>query len=146
MGRFMPTKFLGILDSNDKKIIEEVLQQTELWSLKDRLINTLSSGEKQRVQIARALAQEPEFLLLDEPFNFLDIAQLAKTIAILQQRHQDYGTGMLIVSHNTRILAVITAKTLFLKNGKVLLFGTTNEVLTTENISKYFTTGQAILF
>lgn len=138
MGRFPFLGWMGILSPHDKTVIHQVMLETGIIHLKDRMIHTLSSGEKQRVFLARALAQEPSFLLLDEPFTHLDLTQLTFVLNLIKTRHEKQGLGCLIVSHQLSILAEIASQIVFLKNGTVAAKGSPEEMLKPDIIHKVF--------
>ena len=85
MGRYPHTGFMGRLSQHDKKIALSSLEQTGAAELAHRLFSTLSDGEKQKVLIARAIAQEPKVLLLDEPTTHLDIKHKLEIMELLNR-------------------------------------------------------------
>jgi len=122
---------------NDFKTVENSMRLTETWGFKDKLITELSGGEKQKVVIARALAQEPEALLLDEPTAHLDINH---QIAILDIVKELSTRGITIISilHDLNLAAKYCNSLLMLNKGKIVSAGKPEDVLTKRNIKEVF--------
>jgi ABC-type Mn2+/Zn2+ transport system ATPase subunit len=99
MGRYQPGSWKFRLSPSDKSAVSEALDQAGISSLSKRMIGELSGGQQQRVFIARALARQADFYLMDEPFAGVDIQSEEKIVSILQQLNQD-GKTLLIVNHN----------------------------------------------
>jgi zinc transport system ATP-binding protein len=103
-GRIAKTGFFRKFSENDKKIINHVLKISDVLHLKDRLISDLSGGERQRTFIARALASEPEVLILDEPATGIDITSQSWFYSFLKELNSNQGITILFVSHEIGIL------------------------------------------
>ena len=127
MGR---TPHQGRFDCESKKdrgISEQAMKQAKIYHLKDKLITHISGGEVQRVIIARALAQEPKILLLDEPFSNLDPAlkkELKKSLIKLQKK---FKITVVYVTHNIDEISDIANKIITMKNGKIMQTGKTKK-------------------
>lgn len=134
LGRTPHQNWFGTLTKHDKEIIEKVMASTKTYKLKERLFNSLSSGEKQRVQIARALVQEPLLLLLDEPTAHLDIGYQIEFMKLLLKTVNN-GTTIIIVLHDLNLAATFCHRLLLLNNGELTMLGTPYEVFS-ENILK----------
>lgn len=143
MGR---NPYLGpfeINSKNDLHIIEQAMHKTDIVHLKKRIVNTLSGGEKQRVIIARALAQQSMTLLLDEPIASLDICHQLETLQLIQSLTQE---GQLAISalHDLNLAARFCQRLILLgpstDNGTTIIIadGTPEEVLTNENLKRCF--------
>jgi lipopolysaccharide export system ATP-binding protein len=118
----------------------ELLNEFGLLSLVDRRAETLSAGERRRLEIARALATTPSYLLLDEPFSGIDpisVSDLQDRVATLRQR----GLGLVITDHNVRDTLAITDRALLLHEGKLITQGTPDE-LTANPLARRFYLGE----
>ncbi len=130
MGRNPHKKLFDIDNEKDKEIIKNALVSLGIEDMAERSYLKLSGGEKQRVIIARAIAQESNFLILDEPTNHLDIfyqMQIFELIKIL-------SVTVLAAIHDLNQAALFCDRLIVLKEGRIVLEGTPEEVLTTENI------------
>lgn len=99
IGRYPYTGFRGVLSAEDKRICEESLATCRLTELRERIFDTLSDGEKQRVMIARALAQETPLILLDEPTAHLDLPSRLEVTTMLRTLAHKLGKSILISTH-----------------------------------------------
>jgi zinc transport system ATP-binding protein len=100
MGRYRKSSFWKKNNSEDKEIIKETLGKVEMWEFRDRLVGDLSGGQLQRVFIARALANEPEVIFLDEPTTGVDKKNQDEFYALLQKLNTEMGITLVIVSHD----------------------------------------------
>ncbi len=138
MGR-MP--FQGMMSGEsreDEKIIDDALKQTGLERLADRHINTMSGGERQRVIIARAIAQTPEIILMDEPTLHLDISMQFDALNLVSRLAKKNGLTVVIVSHDLPMVARYCDRILMIHDHKIHAIGTPEEVLTPENMEIVF--------
>jgi len=122
----------------DMEVVEEMLQQCNVWHYKDTLLQSLSGGERQRVMIARAMAQQTGIMLLDEPLSNIDVTHKFEIMDILQELNESSDTTVLIILHDLPIAKAYSKQVLLLKSGNVLQFGNGNAVLTEENIRNCF--------
>ena len=100
LGRYPHTGWFGALSPDDHRIVEEALRQTGAASFGERLVGELSDGERQRVMLARALAQQPKLLILDEITAFLDLPRRVEVMALLRGLARDSGRAVLISTHD----------------------------------------------
>ena len=114
------------------------MEVTDTLKLEKKLIKELSGGEKQRVIIARALAQRPDILLLDEPTSSLDINYQGEIYDLLNYLNQESNLTIITVSHNLNLTAQYCEELLLLKEGRIFAAGTAAEVLTEENIKAVY--------
>jgi ABC-type cobalamin/Fe3+-siderophores transport system ATPase subunit len=124
--------------SRDVAVAGEVLRETQLEALSDRLMNELSGGERQRAVLARALATEAGVLLLDEPTANLDLAHQAMILALVRNRCDARETAALVVTHDINLAAEFSDQVLLMKDGKSIAFGRPDEVLTPALLREVF--------
>ena len=99
---------------------------------------TLSGGEKQRVVIASALAQQPEVLLLDEPTASLDLGYQLEIASLLRQLNRERGVTMVLATHDLNLAASVCDTLVLVRDGRVLMQGPTHEVLTTATVEQLY--------
>jgi iron complex transport system ATP-binding protein len=121
----------------DHEAIARALDRTELTDLSHRSVLELSAGERQRARVARALAQEPRTLLLDEPSASLDIAHEMSLFELLAELRTD-GVTIVIVTHNVNVAARYADRLVLLDRGTVAAAGAPQVVLTRENIEHVY--------
>ena len=124
--------------TEDKEIVEAMLQKCNVWHYRDTLIQSLSGGERQRVMIARAMAQQTGIMLLDEPLSNIDVTHKFEIMDILQELNEERNVTVLIILHDLPIAKAYSKQILLLKEGKMLQYGDRNAVLTEENIRNCF--------
>lgn len=122
----------------DKSIIDEALKLTHTEYIKDRLITEISGGERQRVIIAKALAQKSSIILLDEPTSSLDINHQIEILNLLKDLNRDKETTVIAVLHDINLAARYSDRIIFLDHGRVISKGTPSDVITKENINKAY--------
>ncbi len=138
MGRYPYSGMLGRLTAEDQQRIQEAMQQTDIRLLKDRYFNSLSDGEKQRVLLAKAVAQHTPIILLDEPTAHLDLPGRYKTFELLQELAHTQEKTILISTHDLD-LALQTADVLWLmKPNEGVVVGTPKELLETSVFEELF--------
>lgn len=122
----------------DYAIVNEAMAMTDTLSLADRPMDRLSGGERQRVLIARALAQEPQVLLLDEPTTFLDIRHQVEFFDLIKGLNRDHGLTVLAVTHDINLASLYCDVMILLKDGEIHLRGCPEEVVTEEHIQAVY--------
>lgn len=140
MGRY-PYQGMTSADE-DKAVVDEAMEMSMCNQLADKLCTNLSGGEMQRVVIAKALAQEPDYLLLDEPTANLDIVSVSHIGSMLKKVAQDRGIGVLLVSHDINFLSAISDKMMLLREGKVFDRGKPQNIISENNLQKLFITNK----
>lgn len=124
--------------SEDVAVARQVLRETQLEELSNRLMTELSGGERQRAVLARALATEASTLLLDEPTANLDLAHQATILALVRKRCDSFATAALVVTHDINLAAEFSNHVLLMKEGKSVAFGTPAEVLKPDLLKAVF--------
>ncbi len=141
MGRYSQKSWLSRPSKQDKQIVKNSLEQMGIAHLANQPIGRLSGGQQQRVFLARAIAQEPHILLMDEPFTGVDATTQETTLNLLDQLREK-ETTMMISTHDLNLAASRFDYALLL-NHKLIAFGKPKEVFVKENLSQAF--GNALL-
>ena len=130
MGRSPHTGALGFETAADWHAAHQALRSTDADQFTDRILDELSGGERQRVVIARALAQEPELLLLDEPTTHLDINHQVEVFELLARLNRERGLTVLAISHDVNVCAEYCRRLMVLKDGRLVGDGAPAQLLT----------------
>ncbi|MFH1829566.1 MAG: ABC transporter ATP-binding protein [Pseudomonadota bacterium] len=138
MGRAPYLPRFGFESRIDIEIAMDAMKATDCEHLTHRDIRSLSGGERRRVIVARALAQKPEVLLLDEPMSFLDIRHSTELARRLKELANTQGLAVCTVMHDINLAAAFCDKIVFLKDGKIAAEGTPKQVITTTNLYQAF--------
>jgi iron complex transport system ATP-binding protein len=134
MGRTPFKKLLEADTAEDMDIVNHALKEVGLGDFGDRSYSTLSGGEKQRVVLARSIAQTPGFMILDEPTNHLDIKYQLKIMSTVKS----LGIGVLAAMHDLSMAAMFSTYICLLKKGRVVARGVPDEILTREVIQEVY--------
>lgn len=138
MGRFPHLGRFDRLRRTDWEKVGQALRVTETLYLKDRPISELSSGERQRVFIARAIAQEPSILMLDEPNAHLDIHHQIAIFQLLQSLTEKQGMTIVLVLHDLTAAAAFCRTLVLLHQGELVKEGTPEEVITADLLRRTY--------
>lgn len=123
------------MTEEDQKMIDQAIAYMELKDLEHRFIDELSGGQRQRAYIAMVIAQDTEYILLDEPTNNLDIYHATNMMKIIRRLCDELGKTVILVLHEINYAAFYSDYICAFVNGKVAKFGTVKEVMTKENLS-----------
>jgi len=137
-GRHPYRGFLGRATARDREVVEWALEQTALVELAEREVETLSGGQRQRAWIAMALAQDTEYLLLDEPTTYLDIAHQLEVLELLGQLNESSGKTIIMVVHDPNHASQYAHHVVCLAEGKLLREGTPAEIFTNAHVEELF--------
>ncbi|NLL58671.1 MAG: ABC transporter ATP-binding protein [Firmicutes bacterium] len=144
MGRYPYLKRFQKETSRDREIIRTAMEAVGITGLAGKAVTDLSGGERQRVIIARALAQEPELLLLDEPTANLDINFQVEFLELARRLNRAKGTTIIAAIHDLNLASQFFDTFILLAEKKILSFGKPEEVLTAENIYRAYGTPAVI--
>lgn len=136
MGRYGHMNFLRIPSRRDKEMVTQALRRVNMEAFRKRQIGELSGGQRKRVFLARALAQEGQVILLDEPFTGVDVTTEEQIISLLKSL-RDEGRIMLVSTHNLGSVPDFCDRTVFVK-GTVIAYGRTEETFNETNLEKAF--------
>lgn len=140
MGRIPHLKRLQLETKKDFSIVENSLVITDALYLKEKRIDELSSGERQRVIIARALAQEPLLLFLDEPTSHLDIGHQVQILDLLKRLNRQNNLTIVMVLHDLNLASEYCNRIVLLNEGRIFKEGSPSDVLTYQNIEAVYKT------
>lgn len=135
-GRFPYTK--GRLKKEDHQKVAAAMENLGLLDLADELIDTLSGGQLQRVYIAMVLAQDTDYILLDEPLNNLDMNYAVQMMQTLRQLVDEFGKTVVIVLHDINFAASYADEIVAMKDGKLFAHGETDEIIQSEVLNELY--------
>lgn len=138
MGRYPHTNFLGKLKKRDFEIIENNIRKVNAENLVDKLFLELSDGEKQKILLARALCQEPQVIILDEPTSYLDIRHKIEFISILNDLVRNEKLTVVMSLHEIDIALKCCDIVIMVKNGNVQLFQKPELMIKDEHIKELY--------
>jgi iron complex transport system ATP-binding protein len=135
-GRFPYSK--GRLTAEDEEMVDQAIEYMALKDMEDRYLDELSGGQKQRAFIAMVIAQDTEYILLDEPLNNLDMKHSVQIMKILRRLVDELGKTVIIVLHDINFASVYSDRIVALKDGKVVKDGPTNEIIQSKALKEIY--------
>lgn len=138
MGRYPYTNMLGRLTSDDKRIVSEALSRVHAMNLAQQDFSTLSDGQRQRIMLARAICQEPEMIVLDEPTAYLDIRHKIELLDILREMAHEKGITVIMSLHEIDLAAKISDYLICVKGETIAAFGSPERVLQSKSIEDIY--------
>jgi iron complex transport system ATP-binding protein len=138
MGRSPYLGMLGLEQEIDLEIAQQAITFTGIEHLAHRKLDQLSGGEQQRVFIARAICQQPQVILLDEPTSSLDLAHQVRLMDLMERLKTDKGVTIVMVSHDVNLAAMYGNRLLLLNQGQIMRLGTPEEVLTFQTLEETY--------
>ena len=123
---------------DDKRLIDEALEAMALTDLRHRFLDALSGGQRQRAMVAMVLAQDTDYVLLDEPLNNLDMRHARQMMIRLQDAARNLGKGFVIVIHDINFAAAYADRIVALKDGQIVASGTPIEIVTRPRLRGIF--------
>ena len=124
----------GKLKKEDEEIVDNALEYMKLTDIQNKYLDELSGGQKQRAYIAMIVAQNTDYILLDEPLNNLDMKHSAEMMKMLRQMVNDLGKTIIIVIHDINFASCYSDNIVALKNGQLVNNTTTEEMITEDNL------------
>jgi len=125
-------------DTNDLMIVDEVCKELNITHLLNKRLDTVSSGELQRILIATALVKKPNVLLLDEPSAFLDIRYRFEVLRYVKEVTTKYGLTTIIALHDLQLASMYCDKVVLMDRGRIIRYGSVDEVLTSDVIKDVY--------
>lgn len=138
LGRYPYTGFMGILKANDISSITEAICMVQAENIAHRYFHELSDGEKQKTLIARALAQEPDILVLDEPIGHLDVHHRIEVLTILKSISRNKKITVIMSLHEVDLAIKVSDMVILLNDGKLTAVGTPEDVIDKNTIKKLY--------
>ena len=129
---------LGWEGAQDRAVAMQAMRDLDVSHLGTRLITNVSGGERQRAVIARALAQEPEILLLDEPTAFLDLHHQLDIARIIRRLNRERGLTVVLVSHDLNLASQYCDRLVLLREGEIVTMGSPEEVIARESLEPVY--------
>jgi iron complex transport system ATP-binding protein len=137
-GRYPYTGRLGILTQEDECLVEEAMQAVHAQELGNRDFNAISDGQKQRVLLARAICQDPDVIVLDEPTSFLDVKYKLELLSILERMARQKKITVIMSLHEIDLAQKISDKIICVKGETISHYGSPEEVFTEEIIRELY--------
>ncbi len=138
MGRSPYLGILGLEQEKDLEIAKQALTFTGVENLAHRKLDQLSGGEQQRVFVAKAICQDPEIILLDEPTASLDLAHQVRLMDLMEKLKNERGITVVMVSHDVNLAAMYGDRLLLLNKGEIVNLGAPEEVLTFQTLEQVY--------
>lgn len=137
-GRYPYTNALGVLSSSDEKKVDDAISLVNANEISDSKFSEISDGQRQRIMLARAICQDTELVILDEPTSFLDLRYKIDLMRIIKKLAKVQGKAILMSLHELDLAKSISDKIVCLANGKVLKTGTPSQIFQGNFIQKLF--------
>ena len=138
MGRYPYTDMFGRLSDHDKAVVANALEQVHALDLAEREFTALSDGQRQRIMLARAICQEPEIIVLDEPTAWLDIRYKIELLDILRTMAREKGTTIVMSLHEIDLAMKVSDELLCFDGEKITAYGTPEDILTSKAIENLY--------
>lgn len=135
-GRFPYSQ--GRLTKEDKVYIQQAIQYMDLEEIQDKYLDELSGGQRQRAYIAMVLAQDTEYILLDEPLNNLDMKHSVQMMKVLRRLVDELGKTIILVMHDINFASCYSDAIVGMKGGKVVRVGNTHEMINSEVLKEIY--------
>lgn len=137
-GRYPYIGSFGLLSEADREIVEKAIETVSMEDFAEKDFGAVSDGQRQRVMLARAICQEPDILILDEPTSYLDIHHKIQFLEILRNLAKEKQIAVIMSMHELDFAEKISDYVLCIKSGKISLSGTPDKIFTSKNIMKLY--------
>ena len=137
-GRYPYTDYFGRLSETDRQAVNEAIQLVHMEDFAEKDFSQISDGQRQRVLLAKAICQQPEILILDEPTSYLDIHHKIRFLEVIRKLADEKQMAVLISMHELDFAEKISDYTIAVKDGKVVHYGRPCDIFTDENIRTLF--------
>ena len=137
-GRYPYTGRLGILADEDRQKVREAMDMVHVWDLRDRDFMQISDGQRQRIMLARAIAQEPHIIMLDEPTNYLDIHYQIELLNVLRRLVRTRDVAVIMSLHELPLARKVSDYVMCIKGDCVCAQGTADEIFTADIINELY--------
>jgi len=137
-GRYPYTGRLGILAPEDREKVREAMDMVHVWDLRDRDFMQISDGQRQRIMLARAIAQEPNIIMLDEPTNYLDIHYQIELLNVLRRLVKTRSVAVIMSLHELPLAAKVSDYVMCIKGDGVVAAGAAVDIFTPEVINELY--------
>ncbi|MCG7336719.1 ATP-binding cassette domain-containing protein [Sporosarcina sp. ACRSM] len=135
-GRFPHSR--GRLTAEDVRIVDQAMDYMDLMDMQHQYLDELSGGQRQRAFIAMVIAQDTDYILLDEPLNNLDMKHSVQIMKILRRLVDELGKTVVIVLHDINFASVYSDRIVALKNGRVVKDGPTNDIINSDALKEIY--------
>lgn len=135
-GRFPHSR--GRLTAEDLRLVEQAMEYMDLLDMQHQYLDELSGGQRQRAFIAMVIAQDTDYILLDEPLNNLDMKHSVQIMKILRRLVDELGKTVVIVLHDINFASVYSDRIVALKNGRVVKDGPTNDIINSDALKEIY--------
>ncbi|AUD12907.1 MULTISPECIES: ABC transporter ATP-binding protein [unclassified Planococcus (in: firmicutes)] len=135
-GRFPYSK--GRLNAEDEQMVDQAIEYMDLGDMEDSYLDELSGGQRQRAFITMVIAQDTDYVLLDEPLNNLDMKHSVQIMKILRRLVDELGKTVIIVLHDINFASVYSDRIVALKNGRVVKDGPTEEIIQSDALKEIY--------
>ena len=146
LGRYPYTGFFGRLSNTDKEVIEQSLKDIGIWDMKDKFISELSDGERQKVMIAKSIAQESQVIILDEPTSFLDLKSRMEIIALLRSLAKSKNMTFLLSLHDFELSLQYSDSLWIMTKNSGMVCGQTETLILSGDINKAVDANEKLVF
>ena len=137
-GRYPYTGTLGILSEEDREKVKKAMETVHAWELRERDFSAISDGQRQRILLARAICQEPEIIVLDEPTSFLDIRHKLELLSILRSMAKEKGITVIMSLHEIDLAQKIADQILCVEGDHICHYGTPEEIFEEQTIRELY--------